>query len=144
MIGLTIDQAKGLFFDRQRVLNATTRAERRVLARFGAFVRQRSRTSIRPKKGSSAPGSPPHSHTGLLRRNIFFAFDQRARSVVIGPTTRLNGTGQAPQVLEYGGTVVLRRGGRFQPTQVRARPFMRPAFQAEQSQLPSLWKHSIR
>lgn len=32
----------------------------------------------------SAPGTPPHTHTGLLRRNIFFDLDRTSESVVIG------------------------------------------------------------
>ena len=51
MIGMKLKAAKGLFFDRGAVLRATTAAERRVLSRFGAFVRQRARTSIRQRKG---------------------------------------------------------------------------------------------
>ena len=144
MIGLRLDQTKALFFDRQRVLNATSRAERRVLSRFGAFVRQRSRTSIRPRKGTSPPGSPPFSHSGLLRRNIFFAFDPSARSVVIGPI-RLNAkAGLAPHLLEHGGSTTVRRGGRLRPAVYRPRPYMRPALEAEQPKLPTLWKNSIR
>ncbi len=144
MIGLRLDQAKSLFFDRQRVLASTNKAERKVLSKFGAFVRQRSRTSIRPRKGSSPPGSPPFSHTGLLRRNIFFAFDPGARSVVIGPTLLNAKAGVAPRLLEHGGTATLRRGSRLRPAVYRPRPYMRPAFETEQQKLPSLWKNSIR
>ena len=36
MIGMRIDQAKGLFFDRAAVTSAADRAQRRVLSRFGA------------------------------------------------------------------------------------------------------------
>lgn len=32
----------------------------------------------------SAPGTPPHTHTGLLRRNIFFDLDRTTESVVVG------------------------------------------------------------
>lgn len=32
----------------------------------------------------SRPGTPPHTHTGLLRRNIFFDLDRSTESVVIG------------------------------------------------------------
>lgn len=32
----------------------------------------------------SAPGTPPHTHTGLLKRNIFFDLDKTSESVVVG------------------------------------------------------------
>ena len=46
MIGMKLDAAKGLFFDRARVTNAVDRTTRKNLSRFGAFVRKRARTSI--------------------------------------------------------------------------------------------------
>ena len=85
-IGMKLNQAKGLFFDRQPVLNAVSRSERRVLSKFGAFVRRGARSSIRKRKSVSEPGSPPSSHTGLLRKMIFFVYEPARASVVIGPS----------------------------------------------------------
>ena len=86
MIVMTSDQAKGMFFDRKVVTNAVDRAARRVLSRFGAFVRRGARSSIRKRKRVAEPGMPPSSHTGLLKRNIFFLYEPHHSSVVIGPT----------------------------------------------------------
>jgi len=86
VIAMTFRAAKQGFFDRAKVKNAVDAGTRRVLSRFGAFVRTRARTSIRKKKGTSPPGSPPHSHVGLLRKFILFAYDPQRKSVVIGPT----------------------------------------------------------
>ncbi len=150
MIGFKIDKA--MFFDRQKVIDATDRASRRVLSRFGAFVRQRARTSIRKRKGTSAPGNPPHSHTGLLRRFIFFGYDPRPRkrSVVIGPTalSTSGANGEAPSLLEYGGTARIRdprnpRSGRRRTARYRGRPYMGPALEAEQPKLPPIWRDSV-
>lgn len=146
MIGLKID--KSMFFDRKKVIDATDRASRRVLSRFGSFVRQRARTSIRKRKGTSAPASPPHSHVGLLRKLIFFGYDRRKRSVVIGPTALSNSNGEAPSLLEYGGTARIRdprnpRSGRRRTARYRARPYMGPALEAEQPKLPPMWRNSI-
>jgi hypothetical protein len=144
MIGLTLKQAKAGFFDRAAVLSATSIAERKVLSRFGAFVRQRAKTSIRPRKDSSAPGSPPSSHVGLLRQHLYFAWDRDRRSVVIGPVRLNKGQGDAPMLLEYGGTATRSRWGRSYLAHYRARPFMRPAFDAELPRLPPQWRNSIR
>ena len=143
MIGFKID--KSMFFDRKKVIDATDRTSRRVLSRFGSFVRQRARTSIRPRKGTSAPGNPPHSHVGLLRRFIYFGYDRKKRSVEIGPTTLAASNGEAPALLEHGGTARIRdtRTGRRRTARFRGRPYMGPALEAEQPKLPPMWRDSV-
>jgi hypothetical protein len=143
MIGMTFQAAKGNFFDREKVKRSVDAGTRRVLSKFGAFVRQRARTSIRSRKGTSPPGSPPYSHVGLLRKFILFAYDPARKSVVIGPTLIREGS-QAPRLLEHGGMGVIEDQGRKRPARYRPRPFMRPAFAAEKSQLPALWRNSVR
>ena len=148
MFGLGIDQAKGLFFDSKKVIDATTKAERKVFSRFGAFVRRAARSSIRRRKRVSEPGKPPSSHTGLLKRFIFFAYDLGRRSVVIGPARLSGKIGDAPRALEYAGkskVVARRRGQRvIRTVTIRARPFMGPAFKQEKPKLPAMWRDSVR
>ena len=142
MIGLDI---KKCFFDRQAVISKADAATRRVLSKFGAFVRRTAKGSIRNRSKPAPPGSPPSSHTGLLKKFIFFGYDADARSVVIGPA-RLDrrGRGDAPSLLEHGGSTTLkRRGKRFQVA-YRARPYMGPAFEKEQPKLPAMWRDSVR
>ena len=143
MIGLKINQAKGLFFDRAAVMSAADRAERRVLSRFGAFVRRGARSSIRRRKSVSRPGSPPSSHTGLLKRNIFFIYEPSRSNVVIGPIL-LNKATDAPVLLEHGGSVTRRRRGKRVRVTYRPRPFMGPAFEREKPKLPQMWRDSVR
>lgn len=143
MIGMKLPQVKGLFFDRPAVMYAIDRAQRKVLSKFGAFVRQTAKTSIRKRKAVSEPGQPPSSHTGLLKRNVFFVFSPQTRSVVIGPILLNKGT-DAPRILEYGGTVVRKKHNQLVRMKYRARPYMGPAFEKEQSQLPALWRNSVR
>jgi hypothetical protein len=143
MIGLKLPQAKGLFFDRAVVTGSVDKATRKVLSKFGAFVRQSARTSIRKRKATSEPEQPPSSHTGLLKRNIFFVFSPETRSVVIGPILLNKGT-DAPRILEHGDTVVRRRRNRRVRIKYERRPYMGPAFEKEQSQLPALWRNSVK
>lgn len=148
MITMSFQTAKQGFFDQSKVKDAVDAGMRRVLSRFGAFVRTRARTSIRKRKGTSPPGSPPYSHVGLLRQFILFAYDPQRKSVVIGPTLIRSGS-EAPSILEYGGTTTRERslaGGRRKKVRAvyRPRPYMRPAFKAEQARLPDLWKNSVR
>jgi len=145
MIGFDV---KRMFFDTKTVRSKTDKATRRVLSKFGAFVRQTAKRSIRKRKKTSEPGKPPSSHTGLLKKFIYFGFDVVRRSVVIGPVrlTR-KGRGEAPSVLEYGGTVTLRsrrRAGKKRRAHIRRRPFMGPAMEKEKQQLPALWRDSVK
>jgi hypothetical protein len=141
MSGLRITR---LFFDSPTVLIAVDKATRKVLSRFGAFVRRTAKGSIRKRNASSAPGSPPSSHTGLLKRFIFFGYDPSRRSVVIGPAQLTeNNRGDAPSALEYGGTATLTQGKNKNRVKIQARPFMGPAFEKETPKLPSLWKNSV-
>jgi hypothetical protein len=143
MIGLKLEGAKRLFFDRDAVVSAVDRGTRKVLSKFGAFVRQRAKTSIKKRKEISEPGQPPSSHTGLLRKNIFFVFSPQTRSVVIGPILLNKGT-DAPRLLEYGGTVVRKKGANFVRMTYVARPYMRPAFEKELPNLPDMWLNSVK
>ena len=134
-------KVKQLFFDHPKVLGAVDKATRKVFSRFGAFVRRTARGSIRKRKRTSAPGQPPSSHTGFLKRFIFFSFDPNRKSVVIGPMRLTeNNRGDAPSALEYGGKVMLDK----KQVTVRPRPYMGPAFEKEKSTLPAMWKNLVQ
>lgn len=121
----TIGEAKAAFFNPNAILKGMDRAAARGLSKFGAFVRQSAKTSIRYRKDPSAPGQPPSAHrtvtrtktnrkTGAtkaqasspLRDLIFFYYDRDKKSVIIGPvifpSARRKGT---PERLEKGGSV---------------------------------------
>lgn len=116
MIGVRAN-VKEAFFDRHAVIEAIDAKTRAALIRFGSFTMQEARQSIRSRKKASAVGQPPSSHTGLLKHNIFFAFDATAKSVMIGPVllprtvigkdegVRLHGA-TVPSILEHGGTEI--------------------------------------
>ncbi len=151
MIGFKVDihNAKLNFFDRKPVMDATDRATRQVLSRFGAFVRTRSRTSIRKSSKVSAEGSPPFSHgDNLLRDFILFAFEAARRSVIIGPAKLSGRIGNAPEALEEGGESEAFEGfgvkRKLVKTKVRARPYMLPAFEAELPGVDRLWANSVK
>ncbi|MDH4201492.1 MAG: hypothetical protein OEV87_01185 [Phycisphaerae bacterium] len=136
---------KYLFFDSPKVVRAVEKSTRKVLSKFGAFVRRTAKQSIRKRKKASAPGTPPSSHIGLLKRFIFFGYDTQKRSVVIGPTRLTeNNRGEAPSILEYGGRTTVQGNKKKTRVRIRSRPFMGPAFEKEKPNLPSLWKNSIK
>ena len=140
-------RVKQLFFDKAKVIRAVDKARRAVLSKAGAFIRTAARSSIRRRKGPSQPGKPPSSHTGLLKKFIYFGYEPTSDSVVIGPV-RLNKPGAAPSVLEHGGKTVIRkrRRGRIvrRRVSIEARPYMAPALEKERPKLPKLWAGSVR
>lgn len=109
---------KEMFFDRKAVIDAVDKAKRAALSRGAAFIRTAARSSIRKRKKPSPPGSPPSSHTGLLRR-ILFGWDPSTKTVVVGPmkTNQVFFDGQSKPVT---GTVpgILERGGQVKTMQV--------------------------
>lgn len=152
-VGVKFSVALSGFFDRTAVQSKLTPAEAVVLSRFGAFVRQRAKTSIRKgnkKRTPSPPGMPPRSHDTtnirgrakhLLRELMFFSYDANANSVVIGPAV-INAPTGAPTLCEFGGRAIRpQRGrrGRFVSVTYDARPYMRPALDTERPKFPQLF-----
>jgi hypothetical protein len=184
-------------FDERPVLRAVEREKRSRLGRMGGYVRKVARGSIkrvgkaRLRKGetldvgegasrrhqnilreveqapASAPGQPPYTHTGHLKRDIFYKVDLARDSVPVGAQrfAWLN------ELLEHGGTArrqvwlhlptrrtyLFHRGprGRRQRSKfwkflrtivVRyaPRPFMRRALDRSQDRLAKFWEGAVR
>ena len=76
------------FFDKPKILRLMEKANLKALRKSGAVVRKIARRSIRSggKGGKvSRPGEPPRSHTGILKRFLFFALQPATTSVFVGP-----------------------------------------------------------
>jgi hypothetical protein len=130
------------FFDRAYVKKLLSEAFRKNLSKLGAYIRTTAQRSIKTAKGKAKPGRPPHSHKGLLKKHILFAFDQQKYSVIVGPQLlqgRRNGAKTVPEILEFGGRGVYR--GR--PAKYWAHPFMTPAYEQEKKKLPGLFKDCL-
>jgi hypothetical protein len=140
MLQLGFNKMKTMFFDRANVQSKIDAPTRKVLSKFGAFVRRRARQSIRKRRGTSAPFHSPFSHRGTLKKFLFFGYDSNRRSVVIGPVRVTGKSGKAPSTLEHGGRVMLPRGN---SANIAPRPFMQPAFERELPKVKGLWKDSI-
>lgn len=135
------------FFDRPFVVSKIDEATRRVLSKFGSYVRTRARRSIRSRKRKSAePGNPPFSHAGQLKNLIFFQFEPENFGVVVGPkvsaVSKRRGRKTVPELLEYGGTALHWRTGK--PSVYRKFPYMEPALRAEAPKFAGLFKDAIK
>jgi len=107
-----------MFFNSKVVIATVDTATRKVLSKFGAFVRNTARKSMKKapsltrkprgkartdfRRRSSRPGQPPYVRRGQLKRFVLFGYDADRKSVVIGPKA-LSSRPQAPEALEYGG-----------------------------------------
>jgi hypothetical protein len=150
------------FFDARKVAGEVEKAGRKLQSKFGAYTRRRMQTSIRYGKGTAAPGKPPVAHRASnfsrvkknkagasgkqavspLRELIFFALDQAAGSVVIGP---LAFGARGARALEEGGTIAVRdrKTGGVKRRRISPHPFARPAGEAEAQKLPELLKRMV-
>lgn len=130
MIGLKVTTRS----DVQQVLARAKRAEIRSLGHAGGAVRLTARRSIRRGRSESAPGTPPQTRRGQLKRAIQYAVVKEQALVVIGPAADV--VGQAGRAHEF--------GGRFRREQYPQRPFMGPALEKMIPRLPKLWANSVR
>jgi hypothetical protein len=121
-------------FDAGKVRSRVKKANIESLGHAGATIRLTARRSIRKRKGPSAPGTPPHTRQGQLRRAIVYAVEKREERVVIGPEYAVVGPAGMPH--EF--------GGRFRGQRYRRRPFMGPALMKVKDRLPRKWAASVR
>lgn len=133
---------RGTFFDQAGLIRKSDAMQRKALSKFGAFVRKRMRQSIRRRKKSANPGEPPSAHGSNLKQ-IFFAWDDSKRSVVVGPIifSVRDGGGKAPGLLERGGERISRtKRGKSRRLHYRKFPFAVPAMEAELPKFAGLFK----
>ena len=154
MVAMVGFSQKRMFFDRKAVIDAVGQANARNLSRAGSFIRRAARSSLRKRKRASQPGRPPSVHTQdrvATLKNIWFVFERRRASVIVGPlrlgssTLRGSNRSTVPELHELGGSAVLesrktkqRRRARYAP-----RPFMGPAMERELPKFERLWANSV-
>src|SRR4051794_40670061 len=118
-------RVKDFFFDRAPVVKDMDKKTLRTHSRFGLIVMREAKRSLKYGDTASSPGSPPTVHRGKgftrqkrnrrtgatapqpvspLRELIYYGWDPRTRSTVIGPELfrRAKGKGAA-EALEKGG-----------------------------------------
>lgn len=113
MIGMDVADALDSFFDRTHVVRKLDQAKKRMLTGIGARTMTRARRSLKTpgkrkaKNYKATPGKPPASWTGLLKQFIFFVYEPRTESVMIGPAD-FKESSDTPELLEYGGSATRR------------------------------------
>ena len=124
--------------DYKKVAKSIKRAEIKSLSHAAAAIRVYAAKSIRqsPRRRPSAPGSPPHTRKGALRRSILYALleENGTQTAIVGPSFDLIGlTGKTHEF-----------GGRYKGAEYPARPFMGPALSVIANRLPEFFKGSVQ
>lgn len=125
---VAIARAKNFFFDRAIVRDHLVGSTFSAIRSTSAYVQKvainsmkrgqlRKRGKNKGKAIHSKPGKPPKYWRGLIRKFLWFAFDPRTSSSVIGPVQL--GDGTVLRDLEIGNPA---KG-------IEPRPYMRPAFE---------------
>jgi hypothetical protein len=118
--------------DTNRVLRKYETAAFRTFNQAAFAIRRSAVESIEKAEGPSDPGSPPHTHNRMfLRRAI--RYEANKEGAVIGP--RYSAVGISGEPHEF--------GGKYKGDVYPARPFMRPALEANLSRFASSWSGSI-
>ena len=121
-------------FDRRKVAKASRDGSIKSLGHGAAAIRLVARRSIRRREGPSAPGKPPHTRKGQIKRAILYKVENAEQRAVIGPEYSV--IGPAAMAHEHGGKF---RGEKYEP-----RPFMGPALVKVAPRLPKKWRGSVR
>lgn len=146
MITLAIKAVKQGILEASKVTDPAERAALKVHQKFGAYVRRRSRSSIKDatgKRSVSQPGQPPVSHSLLLKDYILFVATKQ--NCIIGPM-KLNKpvSDTALTALELGGPTLIMKHGKPKSVTLAARPFMRPAFDKELPNVAKWYEGSVK
>lgn len=130
MLDFSIQKA---FFDSVKVQKALDAKTKRVFIRVGGRVRKTAQFSMRSRKESAKPPNPPHAHKKLLKKHIYFSYDEQKKEVVIGPIlirSKVDSPVKVTKLLEKGGHrfKFKQKEGGFVKQVYAGNPYMGPAF----------------
>jgi len=94
-------------FDKRKLKKKVETATFTSLRHAGGAIGKTARFSIRRRKTSSKPGSPPHTQTGMLKRVIRYEVTNNKTEVIIGPVNEI--AGRLWNLHEFGGVATKRR-----------------------------------
>ncbi len=143
----------------KRLEKATDKGTYKTLRHAAFSIRKSAIESMVFAKGPSKPGTPPHAHTGRMRRSILVAQDDNDE-VFVGASGNRVKAGRRPEwlarMLEHGGTFPIRKKRKIRgrpkkddaPQATRTitfppRPFMQPALKRNLARFHHEWKGAI-
>ena len=121
-------------FDEDGLVARIARASRDILRRAGAYVRRVAQRKVVMSPKPSAPGQPPHSRRGLLKRAILFGLGNGDKSVLVGPG--FNFVGESASAHEF--------GGKYRKERYPKRPLMGPALKESAPHIAKMWDNAVK
>ncbi len=97
--------AKNFTWDTKAVIKAAGRVKAEALRMTAKDIRSTAKRSMKDRKDfrdSAAPGAAPNAHLGILKKSIYFAWDENRQSAVVGPV-KYEGRSDGAIALEEGG-----------------------------------------
>jgi hypothetical protein len=166
------------FFDRD-VIYGIDLAHHNAMRKFGAYIRrdaQRSMRTARKRKTKkntklvvvgppgqkrakrvsskpSAPGTPPRSVIGHIKRFLWFEYSPEIKNLVVGPiflppaknkVSKFTVPAMHEQMEKVHAYATRILKNKIVHSTYPQRPFMRPAFDRQRKKLPQLYKDSVR
>lgn len=89
---------------------------------------------MKRREDYAAPGNPPKTKHGQLKRAIQYVVDRRRQYAIAGVTVSQMGKSAMPHEL----------GGRYHGRSYPKRPFMFPALKKNIRRIPRFWKESVK
>ena len=121
-------------FDEDGLVARIAKASREFLRRAGAYVRTVARRKVLTSPKASAPGQPPHSRRGLLKRGILFGLERDGKSVLVGPGFNL--VGESASAHEF--------GGKYRRERYPKRPLMGPSLKESAPHVAKMWQGAVK
>ena len=116
-----------------QVAKAVERGAIQGLRKAAFKIYEKARESIVESPEPSAPGEPPHTRRGQLKRAIVYSVDAKEQVAIIGPRESVVGTSAAAH--EFGGT--------FRGEKYPERPFMGAALEEELEIIPAGFANEV-
>lgn len=137
-----IFNVKKMFLDSAKVQRLMDKKTSTAFKKYGGLVRKVAQRSMRTRKGSSPAGMPPYAHTKkLLKKMLFYSYDEQNKSVVIGPVRLGKAKIGVPRLHEHGGVyTVMNKRGKIINRHYPERKYMQPAHETSIAKLPSYFK----
>lgn len=137
-----VARIKETFFDRPGVAKWLDARNRRGQIKIGAYVRRTAVFSMKSREGTAPVGSPPFAHEKSLKRMIFFGYDEKEKSTVIGPVlTDKHSRDSIPLLLEVGGTAMVKdEQGKDVELTYDEHPYMKPALDENIAKLKHMYE----
>lgn len=121
---------KKVIIKTEKVLRSMDRKTAKALIAYGSYTRRTAMFSMKNRKKGSAPvGTPPYAKLKLIKKNIFYSYDEKSKSIIVGPAgfKKKSHGYNVVKTLEAGGVVTAVTRKEALVKRYGGNPYMKPA-----------------